>query len=241
MTLVLVHPIGMEPACWQFCDLPEAVPVVLAGHGDRPYPGRPLSLDDLADDLVSQLPAGRVDLVGLAFGGCVAQHFALRHPDRLRSLVLAHTTAAAAPAVMRERAETARARGLPGVATETFTRWFTPEALGRPDHPGVGYARRRFFGNDVRMYADCWDAMADHDVLDRLGEITVPVTLLAGSRDQSATVAKVRLIHDRLPAARFALLDGPHMIHLEAPAAFSEAVRRHRELVAPSTPEGASP
>ncbi|MDG4798358.1 alpha/beta fold hydrolase [Micromonospora sp. WMMD1082] len=232
MTFVLVHPIGMDPGCWRFCDLPGAVPVVLAGHGDRGYPGRPLSLDDLADDLVGQLPPGRVDLVGLAFGGCVAQHVALRHPDRLRSLVLAHTTGSTVPEVMRGRAAAARERGLAQVLPETFARWFTPQALARPDHPGVGYARTRFLANDVRSYADCWDAMAGHDVLPRLGELAVPVTLLAGTRDLSATVEKVRAIHQRVPTARFELLDGPHMIHLEAPAVFSAAVHRHLAAVA---------
>lgn len=229
MVLVLVHPIAMEPGCWWRMALPHAVTPELAGHGSRRYPGRSLSLGELADDLAGTLAAvdDRLDLVGLAFGGCVAQHFALRHPDRLRSLLLANTTSRSDPDTMRQRASEVAAHGMPAAVGTALPRWFTPEALGQPGHPGVEYARRRLLDQDPRMYADCWNAMAAHAVTDQLARIRVPATVVGSARDRSATLDKVREIHDHLPGSRLETLDGPHMVHLEEPDRLSAAIARH--------------
>ena len=53
-------------------------------------------LNGMADGLAALLDAerlGAVHVVGGSFGGMVAQHFVRRFPERVRSLVLSHTTA----------------------------------------------------------------------------------------------------------------------------------------------------
>src|SRR5690606_15895175 len=47
--------------------------------------------DDLGD-LVDALGFEQVHVLGTSFGGAVAQQFALRHPEKLRSLILVCTT-----------------------------------------------------------------------------------------------------------------------------------------------------
>jgi pimeloyl-ACP methyl ester carboxylesterase len=59
------------------------------------------SLADMADDVVTVLDAldlGSAHIVGQSMGGAIAQHMAIAHPERVKSLVLFYT----APAVHRE-------------------------------------------------------------------------------------------------------------------------------------------
>lgn len=54
------------------------------------------TLDQLSDGLIALLDAEHLDtvhLVGGSLGGMIAQHFVRSHPERIRSLVLSHTSA----------------------------------------------------------------------------------------------------------------------------------------------------
>ncbi len=65
------------------------------GLGQSEKPDRVYSMEDYGDDaarLLDALGIDHVDVVGVSFGGMVAQHFALRHPKRLRKLVLCCTS-----------------------------------------------------------------------------------------------------------------------------------------------------
>jgi 3-oxoadipate enol-lactonase len=229
VTLVLLPPIGLDENCWDWLDLPvPAVRHVYPGFGRRPRNGEPADLDAWADEVAGLGNGEALDLVGISMGSMVAQHVAVRHPDRVRSLLLACTGGSADPAVALGRAAAAADGGMSGTLDSTLRRWFTAGALAaRPEHPGVGYARATLLALDPASWADGWRAIARHDVLARLGVVTVPTTCVAGRSDASAPVERVRCLADAIPGARLEILDGPHMIHLENPAAFSAALAAH--------------
>jgi 3-oxoadipate enol-lactonase len=231
--LVLLTPIGLEAGCWEGVDLPEG-PVlehVWPGFGRRPRASRAPSMETLADEVAASYE-GLLDVVGVSMGGMVAQHLGLRHPARVHSLVIACTGAAADRQTMLGRAADAERGGMKEVLETTMRRWFTPTALARrPDHPGVAYARRTLLALDPASFADGWRAMAGHDLRDRLAGIGAPTTCIAGSQDAASPIARTRAVADGVPNSRFRVLDGPHMMHLENPAGFSDAVREHLRWV----------
>ena len=73
----------------------QVIGVELQAHGRTADIERPLSLEQMADDvaaLIRQLGLGRADLFGYSMGASVAMHVVLRHPEVVRKLVLASVT-----------------------------------------------------------------------------------------------------------------------------------------------------
>jgi pimeloyl-ACP methyl ester carboxylesterase len=63
----------------------------MQGHGRTADIDRPLTIEGMADDVaaaLSQLSVEQADVLGYSLGGFVALHFAVRHPEMLRKLVL---------------------------------------------------------------------------------------------------------------------------------------------------------
>jgi pimeloyl-ACP methyl ester carboxylesterase len=229
VTLVLLTPIGLDAGCWERVPLPGVATVkhTFPGFGGRPRAPEPPTMTSLADEIAASYE-GPLALAGVSLGGMVAQHVAVRHPQRVQSLLVACTGASADPATMEQRAARVLADGMAGVLEETLARWFTPAALAvRPEPPGVAYARRTLLALEPACFADGWLAIAGHDIVARLGEIAVPTSALAGSADAASPVSRMQQISERVPGARFVVLDGPHMLHLERPVEFAAALSEH--------------
>jgi pimeloyl-ACP methyl ester carboxylesterase len=229
MTLVLLTPIGLDAACWDDVALPD-VPThrhEFPGFGSRPRAPVQPTMATLADEVAASY-GGPLDLVGVSMGAMVAQNLAVRHPDRVRSLLVACTGAAVDATAMRRRADEVEARGMVGVLGETLERWFSAAALAaQPEHPGVTYARRALLALDARCFADGWRAIATHDVRALLCAIAVPTTCVLGASDPVGTFERLREVADGIRGSRLVTLDGPHMIQLEEPEAFGAALASH--------------
>jgi 3-oxoadipate enol-lactonase len=223
-TLVLLHPVGLNGGSFSFLSFDDAAMPDLLGHGSRPRsPG--MTLERIADDVAANV-AGPLHLAGFSFGGMVAIQLALRHPERVRSLLVACAPAAVDRDVILARADLAEA-GMEGALDSTLRRWFTPAALAQPGHPGVEYSRASLLALDPLAFADGWRAIAGHDAVDRLHELDLPVTCLAGTHDVSSPPDQVRVIADGVDGARFVQIDAPHIAYLEEPAAVAAVITEH--------------
>jgi pimeloyl-ACP methyl ester carboxylesterase len=229
MTMLLLPPVGLDDGCWDWLDLPEIATVkhVYPGFGTRARGHSHLTLDNLADEAVT-LADGPLDLVGVSMGAMVAQHAAIRHPRRVRSMLLACSGAAAHPGRSMNQVAAVEQGGMTGILDSTLKRWFRPETLAKsPTHPGVAYVMTTLTALDPRSFADAWRAIAAHDVVDHLARVPVPTTCIAASDDSAAPVTRMRLLAESLPNARLAILSGSHMIHLENPLDFSRELAGH--------------
>ena len=228
--VLFLHPVALDARAVDWLDVPGLVATSLPGHGDR-APGPPgRTLDELADVIVAARP-GPLHVVGCSMGGMLALHLALRHPDRVASLVLGYTTARVDPLTMEERAADTERRGAVGMVDDTMRRWFSDDALvASPLAAPVAYARERLVSTPTAVIADDWRAIAAHDVLDRLGELDdIPTTCVAGRNDRSTPLAAMQAVADGIDGARLVVTDHPHMGFLERPQEFSAIVREHLE------------
>jgi 3-oxoadipate enol-lactonase len=220
--LVLLHSLAMDGRMWsrvvtRLQDRFDCIALDVRGHGHAAWDGHPFTIDDLADDLLEALDRRELPqphLLGLSMGGSVALTFAGRHPERVRSLLLADTTAWYGPGAeeaWEERARTALERPRPDLLDFQLPRWFTERF--RADEPDeVRRIVDIFLACDSRVHAEACRALGGMDSRGLLGHITAPTLVLAGEEDYATPPAMGRAIADAVPGAR--LLVVPEVSHL---------------------------
>ncbi|WP_460540160.1 alpha/beta fold hydrolase [Glycomyces halotolerans] len=190
------------------------------GHGGSSTIGAgEWSVDDFADDVAELLDfvgAERAHLVGISLGGAIAMNTALRHPDRVRRMVLMSTAPKLGTAESwHERAAKVRAEGCGAIADGAMERWFTADFRDHwPDV--VADFRERFAGCDPEGYAVCCEALARFDLRGRLGGIDAETLALYGTLDEVTTGDDAQAIVSELDRGEVVAVEGAkHLISTE--------------------------
>ena len=133
--------------------------------------------------------------------------------------------------ILRKRADDAERRGMSGVLDATLQRWFTPSALAAGGHPGVRYARDRLLGDSPEAFAAAWRALAAMDAFEDLPSVKARTTVVHAADDVAGPVEAKAAMVEQMPHARLVVIPGPHMVQLENPAGFEQAVIEHLDWV----------
>lgn len=229
MTTVYLHPVGLDGHLYDEVAVGDSLTPHFPGFGDT-APDGPVSFARLVE-FVAGLLTEPADLVGVSLGSMVAQQVAVRRPELVRSLVLGCGSVATKSEVSLQRAKATRQGGMAAVLDTTLDRWFTAEALATTGHQGVGYARQRLLTDDPEVFANYWEAMAEHDLREEIGVVRVPTTVLAAEGDRAVSVDDMRDLADRVPGAVFEVVPGPHILPLENPTGFMDVIDRHLRRV----------
>ena len=231
--LVLLHPVGLDHTFWQSLATAAArthrvIAIDLRGHGRSPPADKGTSLDDYVDDIhatIAQHCKAAAGVLGLSFGGMLAQMLALRHPEDVAGLVLCGCTGGFADEVrpvLRERGLAAERDGMEAIVAATIERWFTPAF--RAD-PAVERVRQRLRTDDAVSWSAAWHAMSTFHALPRLGEIAVPTLVIAGELDAATPVAGATKLAESIRGARLRVLaSAPHMMQIERADDYTAAV-----------------
>lgn len=235
-TIVLAHALGCDLMMWD--TLANALAAdcrVIAydarGHGSSESPVGPYAMAEMAEDaerLLAELDAGPVVWVGLSMGGMAGQELAIRHPNRVKALVIANSTSAYPPegqAMWDQRIAAVQAGGTESVADGAMQRWFH-EAFRTMQPATVARWRHRVATTDDVGYLGWCEAIKDHNTTDRLPQVKAPTLVIAGELDQGTPVAMSEVITRQIPHARLMVLkEASHLSVLEQPAAFEAAVQ----------------
>lgn len=203
------------------------------GLGRTSIPDGPYTMADYAADgaaLLDHVGWDACAVVGISFGGMVAQEFAVTYPERVTRLVLMCTSAGGAAGSSYPLHELARLspneRAAKG-ALLTDTR-FTPQWLA--DHPAdAEMVRLRNQQAAIPKSPDVIRgerlqlmARIGHDVSTRLHQVTAPTFVTAGRYDGIAPVSNSEEIVARIPDATMSVYDGGHMFSAQDRRAISD-------------------
>jgi 3-oxoadipate enol-lactonase len=234
--LALIHSLALDRSVWdgvvrRLENEAEILTYDCRGHGQSPKEKRPYTASLFARDLAElfdHIGWEKAAVAGCSMGGNVAQAFAAEYPQRVTALGLIDTTAwygADAPAKFKERAETARAKGMRGMIDFQLTRWFSDDF--RAKHPDV--LRRTFdvfVANNLDCYAASCELLGAADTRAALGSFTMPVAVVVGEEDYATPVTMARQMHEAIPHSTLTIISGArHLTPIEFPDRIASELR----------------
>lgn len=203
------------------------------GLGRTTIPPGPYSMADYAADagaLLDHVGWDRCALVGISFGGMVAQEIAVSWPERITRLALVCTSPGGperASYPLHELAELPPAEAA-AVGLRLLDTRFTPEWLA--SHPrDKALVDARASGGAPPKPAEVrrgeleqLGARQGHDVWERLPRVTCPTLVAGGRYDGIAPPGNSEAIASQIPGAELRLYEGGHLFFLQDRAAFPD-------------------
>ena len=206
------------------------------GLGQTDKPDKPYTMADYADDayqLVQSIGWKSSHVIGVSFGGMVAQEYALRYPNIVKKLVLACTSSGGKGGALyplqelsglssEERAEILIGlwdnrlgegwrRSNPEKYRETLNQMMAPPRF--EDEPGRAIGARRQL-----------EARRDHDTYDRLSQLRMLVYICGGKFDGLSPPENLEALHRQIRGSTLEFFEGGHMFLRQDPNAFKRSV-----------------
>ena len=211
------------------------------GAGLTDKPAGPYSMPMMADDtagLMDALGIEAADVYGISMGGMIAQELTLRHPQKVRALVLGCTTPGGPNSHRRPQETIDTLARIPNVSVEegleiVLRLLFTDEfaAANRRQVREMTLSsfdlripRRAFLGQTGAINA--------HNTYDRLPQIKAPTLVIAGGSDEMVPSANSPILAQRIPGAELVMYPKArhgyfYEVAEEATAAVLDFLRRH--------------
>jgi len=191
------------------------------GLGKTSVPAGPYTMADYANDaaaLLDHIGWQTTNVIGLSFGGMVAQEFGVTYPDRIQRLVLMCTSAGGTagssyPLHQLARLPTdERNKTLRLLTDNRFTDdWLASHPLDaeimrfQEDRPNSEKTAHQIEGERLQL-----EARMGHDVADRLHLISSPTLITAGRFDGIAPLVNSQIIAERIPHSTLNVYEGGH-------------------------------
>ena len=214
------------PLIWSFADRCDVVAYDQRGLGRTAIPPGPYAMADYAADaaaLLDHLGWETCRVIGVSFGGMVAQEFAVTWPLRVERLALVCTSPGGAGGAsyplheLLDRPAAERA----AIGMRILDTRFTPEWLA--DHRNdrvlteMMAARNEMPRSDEQRRGETEQlgARRRHDVSGRLSAITCPTLVACGRYDGIAPLANGEWIASHIAGAELRIYEGGHVFFMQ--------------------------
>ena len=249
--LLLIMGLATDCTAWlfqvpDFADQYRTISFDNRGVGRSAKPAGSYTIHRMADDAAAILDTLEIEcahVVGVSMGGMIAQELALRHPQRVRGLVLACTYPEPDEDVERQRefgiqqfggSVTAAGETRIDVSTldpmmflqhllpRVFNQSFIDKELPRIMQLFSGALQ---WGFSMEAILGQIDAVMGHRTTDRLHGITAPTLVITGDADLLIPPANSDILARNIPGAKLVKVPGgSHAFNFETPEIFNREV-----------------
>lgn len=225
--LILIHGAGGSRLSWppeiRRMGGVEVFALDLPGHGDSPG-GPETSVEAYAAGVIRWMEEQNVSkavIAGHSMGGAITLTMALSMPDKVAGIVLVSTGGKLRvhPDILALTADDEKFQ----TAAEIVTSWSFSEG-SNPRLRELALDRLKETSAEVAN-AD-YNACDGFDLMDRVGDISVPALVICGEEDRMTPVKYSRYLNENITHAELIMVPGAgHMVTLEKPGTVAEAIR----------------
>jgi (E)-2-((N-methylformamido)methylene)succinate hydrolase len=226
--VALLHGVGLDATMWapvQEALGRESIAIDLPGHGQQPPLTEPVTLQEMADDVLTRLPE-RSHLVGFSLGALVAQYIARFHPGRVKTLTCVSSVCQRTDAersAVSARLASAEA-DFPATVEASIHRWYSGTSVPQS---AVDATRRTLEANNVQSFVHAYRvfALGDGVIADELSHIEVPALAITGEHDPGSTPEMTRRLAAAIPGAKAVIVPGArHMLPVQDADVLARAI-----------------
>lgn len=182
--------------------------------------------------LLDLLPYEKYSIMGISYGGEVAIQYAVKRPDKLRSLILANTCARTSD-WLRKIGDGWNAVAKTGIGEAYYlttipviysTEFYEREGAWMDRREGTlipYFSRPDVLESLIRLT----DSSRNYDYTDRVGEISCPTLIISCSEDALVPPTEQVILHEKIKGSHYVTINGSgHASMYEDPASFCALV-----------------
>ncbi len=234
--LILVHGFGVKKEVWmcQFGPLSEKFKVIRfdnRGAGQSDHPDELFTMEMLAEDirgLMDGLNIEKAHIIAWSLGGMIAQHFAIKYPERINKLVLINTLPnwpgsddAGIEMYKNSQIDSIKAyqedpmKAFFDRAAMGYSRKFKKEMQADPKKKFHGlYSAEDYIEmkttniptpKDIENQAN---ALRYHDVIDQLHLVKNETLIIAAEKDRQTPLSRNQIIDEKIPNSKLIAIAG---------------------------------
>ncbi len=194
------------------------------GSGQTVVPDRPFTIEDMADDisgLLDSLNIKKASVIGISLGGMIAQALAIRHPEKVKGLVLCSTGSRGSPRSKFVLGTLAEELAKGKIDHEfyykmVFPLLFSNNFFANPDMLKMVMSRTLASKVDPANILRQRQAIDTVDLTTRLGSIKAATLVVHGNEDILFPISYGRELATGIPKAKLVALEGGnHMAYAE--------------------------
>ncbi|MBP7999864.1 MAG: alpha/beta fold hydrolase [Chloroflexi bacterium] len=241
--ILLIHGFPLTSSMWEpqllaLADVSRLIAPDLRGHGNTTATPAPYTMEQLAVDCVNLLDDIGINrpfvVMGLSMGGYIAFEVFRQYPGMVAGLILAGTKATADTEEGQKARDAAATlvheQGVTALVEQMLPKLLAPSAY-QENSDLVDFVREMMLETSVEGALGAIAAMRGRiDSTPTLADIDVPTLILHGADDQIIPLSESQAMHQGIANAQLVIIPrAGHLLNLEQPDLFNEAVRHFLE------------